>query len=361
MRKIFWGLFLSLTLLVCTAYAEGQTLYTLDEMGITLSVPDRYVTITRDVQEGDEALAAYGMTRDEVLYYMEENHFYLTGYDPTRDQELLVMGKKNSGENLNDLSDEYLQLILDEFEKSLSLDHAEALSLNMVQLGGTRWMEALVKVSDGSYTLQYYTIYNYQQIYVSLYAYSGPIAEEEQQLLRDVVESVQFSGSNPAAGTGSGLWKLVGVLLVFCVPVLVYRYALRRRPMDPLWAVLLMGVYGLAGMAVAALLFREFSLAATSTVLVCSMGLYCLLVCGLPARKKETAPAPMAWQAPPSAPTAPPVPAPQPYAHAAPPTGGAGAVRTARYCDRCGNQLEPNARFCGRCGAEISQMIPPNS
>lgn len=359
MRKIFCGLFLSLTLLVCTVYAEGQTLYTLDEMGITLSVPDRYVTITRDAQEGDEVLDLYGMTRDEVLYYMEENHFYLTGYDPTRDQELLVMGKKNSVENLNDLSDEYLQLILDEFEKSLSLDHAEALSLNMVQLGGTRWMEALVKVSDGSYTLQYYTIYNYQQIYVSLYSYSSPLAEEEQQLLRDVVESVQFSGSNPAAGTGSGLWKLFGVLLVFCVPVLVYRYALRRRPMDPLWAVLLMGVYGLAGMAVAALLFREFSLAATSTVLVCSMGLYCLLVCGLPSRKKETAPAPMVGQASPSAPTTP--PAPQPYAHAAPPTGGAGAVRTARYCDRCGNQLEPNARFCGRCGAEISKMIPPNS
>ena len=266
MRKIFCGLFLSLTLLVCTVYAEGQTLYTLDEMGITLSVPDRYVTITRDVQEGDEVLDLYGMTRDEVQYYMEENHFYLTGYDPIRDQELLVMGKKNSVENLNDLSDEHLQLILDEFEKSLSLDHAEALSLNMVQLGGTRWMEALVKVSDGSYTLQYYTIYNYQQIYVSLYAYSGPIAEEEQQLLRDVVDNVQFPESNPAAGTGSGLWKLVGVLLVFCVPVLVYRYALRRRPMDPLWAVLLMGVYGLAGMAVAALLFREFSLAATSTV-----------------------------------------------------------------------------------------------
>ena len=40
MRKIFCGLFLSLTLLVCTVYAEDQTLYTLDELGITLSVPD---------------------------------------------------------------------------------------------------------------------------------------------------------------------------------------------------------------------------------------------------------------------------------------------------------------------------------
>ncbi len=349
MRKIICGLFLGLTLLVCTVYAGGRTLYTLDELGIMLPVPDRYVTMTRDVQEGDAALALCGMTRDEVLHYMNENNLYLTGYDPSRDQELLVMGGKDSVENINDLSDEHLQWILDDFENLLSRDNAAALSLNVVQLGDTRWIEALAKTSETGYVLQYYTICGYQKIYVALYSYSGPIAEEEQQLLRGVVESVQFSESNPVAGTGpGGLWKLAMVLIMFCVPVLVYRYALRCRPMEPLWAVLFMGVYGLAGMAVAALLFREFSLAATGTVLVCSMGLYCLLVCGLSDQKKETAPAPADQ----------PVPAPAP---ADQPVKSAGAVRTARYCDRCGNRLEPKARFCGRCGAEISKMIPPNS
>lgn len=254
-----------------------------------------------------------------------------------------------------------MEEFLDGYEDTISPYGAKILSSDIIQLGGTRWAKAMVEMPGPMYALHYFTAHDYQLINIMLYAYYSPIAEEEQQLLRDVVDNVQFSESNPAAGTGSGLWKLVGVLILFCVPVLVYRYALRRRPVDPLWAVLLMGVYGLAGMAVVALLFREFSLAATSTVLVCSMGLYCLLVCGLPVRKKETAPAPMAWQASPSAPTAPPAPAPQPYAHAAPPAGGAGAVRTARYCDRCGNRLEPNAHFCGRCGAEISKMIPPNS
>lgn len=90
MRKIFCGLFLSLTLLVCTVYAEGQTLYTLDELGITLPVPDRYVTITRDVQEGDEALDLYGMTRDD----MEEEGIYLLGYDPALNQALVVSGER---------------------------------------------------------------------------------------------------------------------------------------------------------------------------------------------------------------------------------------------------------------------------
>lgn len=359
MRKIICGLFLSLTLLVCTVYAEDRTLHTLDEMGITLSVPDRYVTITRDVQEGDEALAAYGMTRDEVLYYMEETDAYLWGYDPDLHQDLVVRGQNTYIENLDVLDDQGVQEVFDAYKDAVSPHGVKNLSTDVLRLDGTRWAKVMAELPDPVYALHYFTVRDYREISIVLYSYSGPLAEEEQQLLRDVVESVQFSGSNPAAGTGSGLWKLVGVLILFCVPVLVYRYALRRRPMDPLWAVLLMGVYGLAGMAVAALLFREFSLAATSTVLVCSMGLYCLLVCGLPARKKETAPAPMVGQASPSAPTTP--PAPQPYAHAAPPTGGAGAVRTARYCDRCGNRLEPNARFCGRCGAEISQMIPPNS
>jgi hypothetical protein len=46
------------------AFAAGSTTYDLDDLGLSIVIPDSYIVFTRSIESNDPHLSEYGLTKD---------------------------------------------------------------------------------------------------------------------------------------------------------------------------------------------------------------------------------------------------------------------------------------------------------
>ncbi|MEL7610061.1 MAG: zinc ribbon domain-containing protein [Bacillota bacterium] len=80
----------SIFFLSLSAYAAGTTKYTLDELGLSVSLPADYAVFTRDMDATDPNLAAYDLTKEGMSSLMTSRNIYLNAWDKNIDHEIVI-------------------------------------------------------------------------------------------------------------------------------------------------------------------------------------------------------------------------------------------------------------------------------
>ena len=151
-----------------------------------------------------------------------------------------------------------------------------------------------------------------------------------------------------------GLYIALAVVL-FALPILIYRYVVRKQPVDPKRAMEIVLIYGAVSLAALAAIaaFLEGSWVAVGIVLIWHIASYFILISG---REQtvfnsciETAPMENRYQLAPTLQWQPTINDEKPK-----PAEETGVnSKQPLFCEICGSRLKEESKFCSQCGATV--------
>ena len=117
MKKAVCGLFALAILFTCTltAFAGSSTSYRLDDLGMTIDIPNDLTTLTRDnLDSKGSALSKLGITSKEMQTMMKNQEIYLTAYDEAIKHEVVITNGTTPLSELSNYTDaELTEMIFD--------------------------------------------------------------------------------------------------------------------------------------------------------------------------------------------------------------------------------------------------------
>ncbi len=202
MKKSFVVIFLAITfiMLSVTSASAKTNKYTLDELYMTIDIPEEFATLTRNIKDSDPNINLFGFeTAKEVNDLLQEYNGHLNTSPKNGAYGILVT--MTSDENSKKLFDLNL-LSSKELEKTIN----KSMKLNSRQIKysdheiyqhkQTKFIVFRGLLNDGtnqSYITQYFTIYNGQAININLYSYTGPASKEAELKQKEIVDSINFT------------------------------------------------------------------------------------------------------------------------------------------------------------------------
>ncbi|HHZ00779.1 MAG TPA: zinc ribbon domain-containing protein [Tissierellia bacterium] len=178
-----------------SAYAAGTTEYTLDELGMTVSMPSGYIVFTRDINDYDPNLATYGLTKDSMSSLMNERNIYLNGWDEDINQEVIITMIDSPLIDFNLYSDTTLSTMATSFESEYESAGVTVIKSEIYQHSQAKFLKIYISQPNGdstAYGLQYYTVYADKAINITMQSYSGQITSSEEAILKSIVDSAIF-------------------------------------------------------------------------------------------------------------------------------------------------------------------------
>ncbi len=177
--------------------ALGANTWILDELGLSLEIPEEYVVFTRDLRDNDPNLNKYGMTKSEMDDVMRSRNIYLNAWDEDVSHEIVVTMIDSSIPDFSSLSDTALLALVSITVKPLEEAGAIVKTYEVYQQKQTKFLKLLLDQYDGGevvHTVQYYTTVAEKAINITMHYYSGEVDDYHEQVLRDIVDSVSFNG-----------------------------------------------------------------------------------------------------------------------------------------------------------------------
>ncbi len=178
--------------------SEAWSNYILDEIGVTISLPNDFDVFTRNMPSDSQALLNYGMTSEEVKEMLVSDNLHLDAYSSDGTTEIAVTMMGSSISDFSIWEDNTLNFMVsmwvDELKKVGTIideyDIYHSGPVTFVRL----WKQA---ANDPNlFGLQYYTIYNYQAINITMYSYDGQFTATDEELMLDIVGSAVFGESS---------------------------------------------------------------------------------------------------------------------------------------------------------------------
>ncbi len=431
-------LLLAMLVLLPVFPVHAEVRQPIDEIGVSLVLPDEFYFVTRSSTEED-CSNVYNVSKEEMLDFFTENDSYLQGYNDEIGYDMQFEVLQTSVQDYNT----YTNSELFQYGKELAAQNEEdgsdtdAVASGVEVYTGAQGQKYLIwrvdyKENDGSDTVAIAnrTCLNGVQysFYVWPYKEASTIAVKQEVLgILDKVEYPQSAVAPVQPGTqqdqqggiaaqgstqASGNSPLVTVLstliavFVYLLPIVIYRYLIRKKPLKPGSALPVTLLYGTVVLLVVAILGYTTGLSAlvAVAVLFCSVLVYLMLHSGrgaavaagqvqappyggtfpaqpvppvtpaMPNAMPYSAPTtgtPAGTQPAPSVPSgmvppAPPVAGPytqpippaawqQPAAGAAQPVPPQSQPTPQHICRNCGRMLQPGDLYCGYCGTKIVQ------
>ncbi len=191
-------LFAFLSMLSLSATAVGTETHSLNELDLTVDLPSDYVVFTRDTSALDPNYSAYGLTKTQLDSILVENNVYLDAWDADVSFEVYVRMEYNIA-NFSSFSDSMrLDMGKQLMEGYGSIDDVFS-EYHIYRHPQTRFLKLYSSKQAESgiiYNLQYYTVYEEKALNFCIASYSGQISDEEEAILKNMVDSVVF-GTGP--------------------------------------------------------------------------------------------------------------------------------------------------------------------
>ena len=187
--------FMVLGVLTVVCSAEG-TVYTVDEFGLELTLPEDYYVFTRDMEQDDPALAVFDITKDEVLSAMEESELYIEAYSSDLDEMIKLTVKQSEGIDYRLVPDEELEACAEEAKNEFEAAGNTVLETGIYKNSQTKFikMKVLTKVAaaENQEVIIYMTTVSGWDY---LFTLKGPYEEDntKEKVLNEVVDSAWFA------------------------------------------------------------------------------------------------------------------------------------------------------------------------
>ena len=191
-RKIllFFLLAMALTLGV---HAAGTV--RLDDLEMSVSIPEGYTVITRNMAPDDPGLAIFDMDGDQVTKLLEDGNIYLDLMNEDPDFEYSITSVPNEVKSVAQFDDEALESMEEQLKEQYASADITVKEVDHLFNGQAVFFKILVSGEQGDEQVQllrYYTVQNYHAIYMTLQYWGAEIPEKYQELAQDILYSVQF-------------------------------------------------------------------------------------------------------------------------------------------------------------------------
>lgn len=185
---------LCILLTFISVYAQWQK-YTIDDISLSVTIPDNYAVVTRDIDENDPNLTVFARTKDDMLSFMETSNMYLDAFDKNTNQEIVITGIDNYLMDFNNVSDDMLREWMEELKSTYESNGGTYIKSDIYDNGQIKFLKVYLSQivdNDTIYGLQYYTVYNHRAINITIHSYAQ-ITEELEEEMKVIIDSTDFN------------------------------------------------------------------------------------------------------------------------------------------------------------------------
>lgn len=198
MRNIFkFLLIVYLTFIMSTlAFATDTGLYQINELDMSIDIPNDYIVFTRDINANDPNLIAYGITKDSMISLMESGNIYLNAWDEDVNYEIIVTMVDSPLGDFNQFSDTTISALLSGMASTYKENDITYIKSEIYQHSQAKFLKIYISQPyNGStaYGLQYYTVYANKAINITIQSYSGSIDSTKESILKGIVDTAHFA------------------------------------------------------------------------------------------------------------------------------------------------------------------------
>lgn len=167
------------------------------EIGITL--PEDYMVITRNTSEDDPVFEKLGVSSKVIFDGMESSNTYMTAMAGDFTKEICVYIDNSSLNNIN-FSDALLNPIADNIVKTYDQIGLVSDGYEICWIRSCHFIKLYAHGKDNPVfkRVHYYTIQNYTELSFIMYSYNGSLTEQDEALVRGVVDEASEALTNKA-------------------------------------------------------------------------------------------------------------------------------------------------------------------
>ncbi len=200
MKKYASFLFVFILVLLIPVSCMAESSVTIDELGLSLSMPNKTYVITRETEATSTVWDAFTWTQEDFIKYLTDNNIYVDTIARDGSYEIVLIGRqgKNYDEifNLSLFKDEEILKLLSSSTSSagkllgLTIDSEEIYNSGSVKyfvFSGTQATE-----KQTVYIKSYITVVNANFIQISFRSYNGPLSKLNETTIKYVVDSIEF-------------------------------------------------------------------------------------------------------------------------------------------------------------------------
>lgn len=396
MKKKLTAVLLALTL-ACLALPgalaqdaeEGQT-YTLEELGLTVTLPEELIVLAPGIVPEETAAEKMDWTVGDVKDWyadLEALDIYLAAVPWGINWELdlgATYDEENSWYDFRSVPKAGRQHLMDKMMENSGQNGLYWESVSPYETDQALFFRLAGFDETGTQIVRYYTTRAGWDIRVDLLNFHDEVDKWQEDILQDMLDTARFSRGQEVTLAQRCMWALIYAamvlprpvillldmlagLLYYCLPLMIYRFGVRRSPMERRKARKLVLIWQIAVFWMVKLLIRWiFEMFETDVwdgwlwAVVCGFVNYFLLTRG---GKKKARPAPAKVGPLPAA-----DPAPEPDdAQAAGPADTRPADTQADtqaapnqlppvlFCRHCGARLRSDSLYCHQCGARVRE------
>ena len=211
MKKMF-TLFLCLVLvgsLGLPAFAASRV-YPIEDLGIELEIPSRYIVMTRDYVSDEIALKLTGQTQEGLKDMYESKAIFLNALEleyPLK--EIVITGMQTRTPDFSTRSDEELLAYGETVRHLYEAMKAEFVSMSVYETDWNKFLKFEIIMPTGSgpdELTQYTTGFNGMTINFTKHAYNVEVTERDRLDLEETVKSVRTLSAEKGGSAEQGLF-----------------------------------------------------------------------------------------------------------------------------------------------------------
>lgn len=224
----------SFTLITSASAAEEQTQHRLESLGLTISIPNDWITVSVEEEVPSEDLSVLGLKSENLVTALQEKHIYINAVNVTPLSEILLSSQESeSSKTIFDFSrytdEELLQVAKEMISEDTQSTYSNPRIVAHPQAHFVGFDVQQVQGDKTIHGIQYYTVINGRTISLTLNNYSGEITDKQKEILDGVAASLVFDEVKPIP-SGPTLWMiLVGAAILLVVVTVVYFFIIRRK------------------------------------------------------------------------------------------------------------------------------------
>lgn len=199
----------TVSLMVGSALAVDAT-YFLDELGISVTLPNYHTVITRQIEDDDPDLAMYDLSKEDFEAYLRLSNTYLIAWDDVYyGYEIRVTADDyQTVEDLRDFGDDELQVLLGQVQNEYTEQGCTDLCAELYENDDATYFHVSYTADDEGdpvYYEKYTTVKNGKYLVLTMNCYSELDKEMKYQLKR-AVDFINYDAMPPADKTsGEGV------------------------------------------------------------------------------------------------------------------------------------------------------------
>lgn len=198
--RVFIVFMLIMSVFISTAYASTQ--HDIDELDMSVCIPEDFMVFTRNTSTNDPNLSIIGMNKESLEQQFTQGNIYLDAIKNDYSTQIIVTMTQNSGAtdifDLNLYTEEEKRNIAEEEQKSDALKTANAKYTGYAFCKNKQASFICFNISSSAdennlYSKQYFTIINGQAINIILYSSNGLVSADQENILKSVIDNISFS------------------------------------------------------------------------------------------------------------------------------------------------------------------------